>query len=308
MKNCPFCKAEIEDNSSFCLYCMTPIEEKQAVSATKYKDKRKVYIPILIILLAVLLIIGIIIFTSNNNSGNSIPSSATQDEVASSTAVITEATAETLSVSTSPVTGNNISASDPVTTQSKTDSVHTTQGQVEITQKATQPPIATDAPTQSTPIFNNTTFTYRQAKYGDDFYVHYPITDNDIVITGVKSPAPDGKYIIPSTIDGKNVLAVTALAFSDESIAKTVKQVVVPSNIKTIWNDAFAGCFNMTDIYLWGNSIYIESGAFVDASKRNGTLTIHCSADCQDRNLRYYKSSASYYKAEYKEWNGGELN
>ena len=94
------------------------------------------------------------------------------------------------------------------------------------------------------------------------------------------------------------------LAFCDDNISSTVKTVIVPSSVKTIWNNAFANCYNLTDIYFCGNSIYTESNAFPETSRRNGTLTIHCSANCSDRNYRYYKNSASYYDAEYEEWNG----
>ena len=127
---------------------------------------------------------------------------------------------------------------------------------------------------------------------------------NAVVITGVKNASSDGKYMIPETIDGKKVVAITALAFCDDSISSTVKTVIVPSSVKTIWNNAFANCYNLTDIYFKGNAIYTESNAFPEVSKRNGTLTIHCSANCSDRNYRYYKNSASYYDAEYEEWNG----
>ncbi len=39
MKNCPFCKAQIEDNARFCLYCMSPLTEKKA--AKKIKPSKK---------------------------------------------------------------------------------------------------------------------------------------------------------------------------------------------------------------------------------------------------------------------------
>ena len=43
MKKCPFCKAEIEENARFCLYCMTPLEEKQTIENPKNKPRRWVY-------------------------------------------------------------------------------------------------------------------------------------------------------------------------------------------------------------------------------------------------------------------------
>ena len=35
MKKCPFCKAEIEENARFCLYCMKPLAEKEVVPPAK---------------------------------------------------------------------------------------------------------------------------------------------------------------------------------------------------------------------------------------------------------------------------------
>ena len=75
-----------------------------------------------------------------------------------------------------------------------------------------------------------------------------------VVITGVKTAATDGKYVIPETLDGKKVIAIMALAFCDNNISNTVKTVFVPSTVKTIWNNAFATCYNLTDIYFKGTS------------------------------------------------------
>ena len=35
MKKCPFCKAEIQENARFCLYCMKPLVEKEVISPRK---------------------------------------------------------------------------------------------------------------------------------------------------------------------------------------------------------------------------------------------------------------------------------
>ncbi len=118
------------------------------------------------------------------------------------------------------------------------------------------------------------------------------------MITGVKQAAVDGVYEIPQTIDGKTVVAVMPLAFS--SVSKTVEQIVIPASVKTVWNYAFEKCVNLTHVYLCGKAIYIESRAFEGSQ----TFTLHCSADCSDRNFRYYKNTAPSYGAVYEEWDG----
>jgi len=63
MKKCPKCKAEIQENARFCLYCMTSFDEKQAVDADKNTDKR--WLIIAAALLALLLIGAVIAFSLN---------------------------------------------------------------------------------------------------------------------------------------------------------------------------------------------------------------------------------------------------
>lgn len=66
MKKCPFCKADIDDNARFCLYCMTPLVEKEEASATRRK------IPMLPILIAVaagfvlIVVLGAIMLSRGN--------------------------------------------------------------------------------------------------------------------------------------------------------------------------------------------------------------------------------------------------
>ena len=56
MKECPFCKAQIEENARFCLYCMKPLVEKEIVPPAR-ENRRLIW---LLPVLTVFLIIGVL--------------------------------------------------------------------------------------------------------------------------------------------------------------------------------------------------------------------------------------------------------
>lgn len=366
MKKCPFCKADIEDNARFCLYCMKPLNEKEVIPPPQ--RKKPWWLLAVAVLMLTVLITAVVMPKENGDSAVN----ATEGVVSP-----TESTQSTIT-QTQPTTG--VPNTDPAATQNQTvpaqtptevttpssmptqpvTQIHTTkpttptskptQPSTQLqtkaptvpaskpTQPATQvetkePTIPTAKPTQPTAPVQTTTpiqtsmptakptlptdaptaalteptqkttepeaptneveYTYRAARAGDDFSASYQNTGNDIVITGIAQPSADGVYDIPSYIDGKKVIAIVANAFSGSD----AKVVYIPETVKTIWNDAFAGC-DLTDIYFRGNAIYMESKAF------SVNVTIHCSASCSDRNFRYYKNSAVNYGATWEEWNG----
>lgn len=341
MKKCPKCKAEIADEARFCLYCMTSFEEKETIEAPKDKNRRWLYITAAV-LAVVLICISIVLFApkgndsndSNNNSNSSSFSSDSNTSTDNNDTTSSEqqgdegASGESSfpsSSSQTPNSSNNMTNNTSGNTTTDNSSANSSSQNNSTTNNTTANSTATNNDNTGSTLSNNktesnnsgssstatttpsetttVTYFYRDAKYGDDFSIGANL-ENSVVITGVKTASANGEYKIPDTIDGKKVIAIMGLAFCDESISNTVKKVIVPSAVKTIWNNAFANCYDLTDIYFCGNSIYTESNAFPEASKRNGTLTIHCSANCSDRNYRYYKNSASYYDAEYEEWNG----
>lgn len=154
------------------------------------------------------------------------------------------------------------------------------------------------------------TYVYRDATANDCYTAGnipaYPIEDV-IVIIGVKTAASDGVYTIPETIDGKKVGAIMPSAFCDSNISGTVKKVIVPASVKTIWQNAFSNCYNLTDIYLSGKIIDIFTTAFADVSMRVSQLTIHCAYDCKNFSYYYYRNIAKDYDAIYQEWDGSTI-
>ena len=151
-------------------------------------------------------------------------------------------------------------------------------------------------PTEPEQPVSTVVYSYRDAKAGDDFNYHYTNPGDHIVITGVAEQSPDGVYDIPAYIDGKKVIAIMKNAFSGSN----AMVVYIPDTMKTIWNYAFAGC-QVTDVYFRGSSVYMEGLAFVSSE----VLTIHCSANCSDRNYRYYKNYPAMQDDIYwEEWSG----
>lgn len=301
---------------------MTSLNEKRIIKTKTVKNKR--WLIILAAFLCFAIIVGIVfncfpeqtkpikdVFVSNTTSAQKVTNQTgeiTQDKTDSNgdTAdyqnkqdVQSGQTQGKRDVNSEPKT----SASSPKNSQTtKKDS--TTSSNAKIT--TTLPQEQSDTTTTKA-VVSNVTYVYRTAKRGDDFSVSYPI-ENCVVITDVTTKSSDGVYVIPEKLGGKNVIAIMGGAFCNANVSSSVKKVVVPSTVKTIWNYAFSSCYNLSDIYFKGSSIYTEANAFANKSSRNVTLTIHCSADCSDRNFRYYKNSADDYDAKYKEWNGGAYN
>jgi len=76
MKKCPFCKAEIEENAVFCLYCMNQLEEKSIVTSKK-KSKRIIISGVCVISI---LLGSILLFLISERSEENEPSSPSYTE------------------------------------------------------------------------------------------------------------------------------------------------------------------------------------------------------------------------------------
>ena len=302
MKKCPKCGAELQENARFCLYCMTSLEEKEKIKTKTDKNYWWLYIiaAILVILLILVFVFSPLLNDKPNSPLYAFSNSSlyVSDDIALSSLTTNTSSLKDDSDVTTTTTSNNQNTFNSTSTGTSTSSTSSKQS---TTTTSVKPANSTTQPTVTTPI-PKLTYLYRDATYGDDFAVSTDFT-NCVVITGIKTASLSGEYNIPSSIDGKKVIAIMGLAFSDSNISSTVKKVIVPSSVKTIWNYAFSNCYNLSDIYFCGNAIYTETKAFADKSSRNVTLTIHCSANCNDRNYRYYKNTASDYDAQYSEWN-----
>ena len=258
---------------------------------------------------------------NNNSTASPVSSSSEQGSLSSqqnsSNVGITSSGSQTTQTgSQTTPSGSQTSPSKPQTTTSSSHT-NTSSSQISSTgsQSTPQKPqennsSTTQSETTSPPAKTEATYIYRDAVAADCYtptnIPAQPISDV-IVITGVRTPASDGIYNIPETIDGKRVGAIMPNAFCDSAISATVKKVVIPTTVKTIWKNAFSNCHNLTDIYLLGKTIDIIEEAFANASDRTGSLKIHCAYDCKTFAFYYYRNIADRYHATYHEWNGGDI-
>lgn len=342
MKKCPKCKAEIQEEARFCLYCMTSFEEKQTIETPKENNKRWLII-IAAVLVLVLIVVGILLFAQKdtpNNEGNDTstnssissdldtPDNTTSSEQQNSDSQGNETSTPTSSNQTQAssknegstnnnsgnTTANNTStnSSSQNSTTNNTSTNSTTSGTKTETDSSNMDSSSstnstTSDATSSTPDATQPKYSYIEATIENAYPTGYSAMyapENAIVITKVNYKEESGTYVIPDTIDGKKVAAIMPSAFSDSSISATVKSVTLPATVRTIWNDAFKDCFNLTDLYIKSAVIGIYEDAFPDLAKRNNKLTIHCKSDCRDFDFYYYRNIANKYDAEYEEWNG----
>jgi hypothetical protein len=93
---------------------------------------------------------------------------------------------------------------------------------------------------------------------------------------------------------------------SNDEIAVTVKKIIIPATVRTVWAGAFSNCVNLSEIYLCGKgdsqTIEIEKKALPEVTMRNFEITFHCHSTCMNRDLWQYSSRADTYNAKYKEW------
>ncbi len=323
MKKCPFCKAELEENARFCLYCMAQLDEKSVITA-KRKKRRLIWAGVSFF--AVLLALVFVFLLSDRNgkegastlsqtesvveSAISLPYSSEEESDLSEKSESSVSEQESSFVDKEDSSGDSSEDSSEISVESGEVLIESSVVETSVEDSSVEDSSVENSEDTSQPK-EEIKYIYRDAVVGDDW--GSISTENAITIIGVETVSADGTYVIPDTIDGKRVLAVASNAFSDEKICGTVKKVIVAESIKNIHNYAFKNCFNMTDIYLKSEAVAGSPHYFLpDLEKRKNVITLHASATCHDRNHRTYKSIYSYADFTgkpigiFEEWNGLE--
>lgn len=177
------------------------------------------------------------------------------------------------------------------------------------TQSSSGTPSNSTPPSSQTPV-EQVTYTYRDAEFYDiipaaDRANQELLAQNAVVVTGVETAAKSGVYVIPEQIDGKKVVAVMGSAFSDTQICSTVKKVIFPASIHSVW-EKFQFCSNLTDMYFTGKSVVLDTYTFSLIPNKQH-LTVHGASDC----VCYYgstgkstlKERVAQFGISYQNWN-----
>jgi len=124
---------------------------------------------------------------------------------------------------------------------------------------------------------NDPKYMYEVIPANDSFIANYPpyyVGNNQVSIKRVLKPVESGHYVIPETIDGKEVICVESRAFVTVSDKYPVKSVTLPKTLKGIDYNAFVSCTELTDIYMPAE--YLLSASLEHPNNDLHTITIHC--------------------------------
>ncbi len=337
MKQCPFCKAEIQENARFCLYCMKPLNEKEVIPLPK---RKAVWWPLAAAAVAVLLLVLLLLLpgkkpesgapadeqnlaagettgqteakdvspagseaVTSDQGGNQLSGNQGGSQLSGNQGGVTQggtATTDTQPEQKAPENKVPEATGDPQ--PAVTEDTQPTAGQTQGTK-----PTETTTP-ETTPATQGTTAPTEQettAPPATSAFTYRAARAGDDFSANYQNSGSDIVITGISRPSADGVYDIPSYIDGKKVIAivanafsgSNARVVYVPATVKTIWNYAFAGC-GLTDIYFRGNAIYTENLAF------SGGITIHCSATCSDRNYRYYKNSAANYGAVWQEWNG----
>ena len=126
---------------------------------------------------------------------------------------------------------------------------------------------------------NDPKYMYEVIPANDSFIAlnppHYEASNNQISIKRVLKPVESGHYVIPETIDGKEVICIEEYAFATVTDKHPVKSVTLPKTLKGMDYNTFGNCTELTDIYIPVEHLFAPA-LLVHPTNNLHTITIHC--------------------------------
>lgn len=326
MNNCPHCGEALQEGAHFCPYCMTSLDDKTVIPTRIPKRKWRLLAATAVLLFALFALGTVLLLTRGDDP--TVPADAPITTTGSQAIGITGGTTTFSSIesgentatksergSTPTSTGGTDTATTSKksgSTSSKTSSTTTTttttaaKGDAAQTNTVQSGNPSSDTETTTTTAATAVTYTYVIATQETAYppgKAPYSFTPSDyVVITGVSGVATNGIYEVPKTIGDQTVIAIMPSAFA--GVSDHVKTVILPTSVRTIWSNAFSGCYNLTDLYFSAKAIGIYEDAFPAVAQRIGTLTFHSPYDSRNFDFYYYRNIAGDYGAQWAQWNG----
>ena len=284
MKICPFCKKEIEDNSRFCIYCMSPLSEKK--KAAKIKPLKKGWQIISAVLLVFTTAI-VLILSVGQTKGEPTPSSShtqTQTDasdlsqfsaLSSDNGGLGEQNTDSRIQIARPSGSATINSqvSIPTYTPSSwydeefflnfgdTSSVSSSVAAYSESASASNGTAIAQATTSSkagsaSSKSTSSTVTITSATEG---YYTYSVTDGKATITDVRENKISGAVTIPSKLGGYSVVSIGEESFRD---CTNITSVVIPEGVTYIGINAFSGCTGISKVTIPDSVVRIDDMAF----------------------------------------------
>lgn len=285
MKNCPFCKAEIQDNARFCLYCMTPLNQKEVIIPQK---KRLLRWPFAVV--GVLLVVLVILLwgIQDKKPDASLENTDPPSTVTQSTTLPSSNTEET------PSTGAPVENPSPEPTDGPTDET------TEIPEPEPKPEPEPEPEPESEPepepepkpvIPENlpdnqwadqetgAIYQFRPAVQTDVLGASYQVTDDDIVLEKLVQTSITKEYRIPSHINGKKVISIGEKAFLGVTAITIVylPETVISLGDWAFWKSHLRHLFFPGAFLATGNCSY---DAFL--------VTVYCAEFCHNQKGTLY--------------------